>query len=50
VIGPFLIVVVLLLISVGVLVAGGVAAAGLGFLLKHQVDQTYEGTEYAELS
>ena len=47
--GVIAIVVVLLLIPVIVLMAGGVLSAVFGFLLGHDADGRYEGSELLEL-
>lgn len=36
-------------IPVAVLISGAVAAAALGWLLKSDADQRYEGTEYLDM-
>jgi hypothetical protein len=41
---------VLLLIPVAVIMTGAVIAALLGFLVKKDVDSSFEGTEHLELS
>ena len=48
--GPIIIVIVLLLIPVAVIMTGAVVAGILGFFLKKDVDEQFEGTEYLELS
>lgn len=49
--GPAIIVVILLvLIPVGVMMSGGVAAGILGYFAKKDVDEEFEGTEYIDLS
>lgn len=48
--GPVLIVVALVLVvPVATLVGGAVLAAGLGWLVKTDVDQTHEGSELLAL-
>ena len=41
---------VLLLIPVAVIMTGAVIAGLLGFFVKKDVDSSYEGSEYLELS
>lgn len=48
--GAVVIIVVLLLIPVGVLMSGAVAAAVLGFFLGHDAEVRHEGSELIELN
>lgn len=49
-IGPILIVVALLAIPVVLMLIGAGIAAGLGWILKRDSDEQYEGTEYLQIS
>jgi hypothetical protein len=48
--GPIIIVLVILAIPVGAIMSGAAFAGVLGYFLKKDVDDEYEGTEYLELS
>ncbi len=51
VLGPAIIIFVLLVfIPVSVMMTGGIVAAILGYFIKEDVDEDYEGTEYIELA
>ncbi|MCC5954310.1 MAG: hypothetical protein JJU45_19650 [Acidimicrobiia bacterium] len=49
-IGPILIILALLAIPVVLMLIGAGIAAGLGWVLKRDSDEQYEGTEYLEIS
>ena len=46
----FMIILLVIVMPIGILISGAVAAALLGGLLKRDVDATYEGSELLELS
>lgn len=48
--GAAIIVVVLLVIPVAVMMTGAIVASLLGYFLKKDVDDDFEGTEYIQLS
>lgn len=51
VLGPAIIIFVLLVfIPVSVMMTGGILAGVLGYFIKEDVDEDYEGTEYIELA
>lgn len=51
VLGPAIIAFVLLVfIPVSVMMTGGILAGILGYFIKEDVDEDYEGTEYLELA
>ena len=47
--GPIIIVAVLLVLPVALFMTGAVIAAALGFVLKKDIDDEYQGTEYLNL-
>jgi len=48
--GPIIIVLVIIAIPVGAVMSGAAFAGVLGYFLKKDVDDEFEGTEYLELS